>query len=73
QRGVFLEREMISKEDSGSKIDLEEIQKTSSKVSKPSQDPQFYYDFHIEEDNISDNTLSELNEPANNKEVMASP
>ncbi|GJY33857.1 hypothetical protein Tco_0418326 [Tanacetum coccineum] len=28
QRGVFLEREMISKEDSGSKIDLEEIQES---------------------------------------------
>ncbi|GJT36861.1 retrotransposon protein, putative, ty1-copia subclass [Tanacetum coccineum] len=29
QRGVFLKREMISKEDSGSKIDLEEIQKSA--------------------------------------------
>ncbi|GJX09800.1 putative RNA-directed DNA polymerase [Tanacetum coccineum] len=29
QRGVFLEREMISKEDSGSKIDLEEIQESA--------------------------------------------
>ncbi|GJS47988.1 hypothetical protein Tco_0598109 [Tanacetum coccineum] len=28
QRGVFLEREMISKEDNGSKIDLEEIQES---------------------------------------------
>ncbi|GJT81406.1 retrotransposon protein, putative, ty1-copia subclass [Tanacetum coccineum] len=28
RRGVFLEREMISKEDSGSKIDLEEIQES---------------------------------------------
>nr|GEU46717.1 hypothetical protein [Tanacetum cinerariifolium] len=103
-RGVFLESEMISKEDSGSKIDLEEIQestdgelivntdtqqevvtpikpndislpirKTSSKVSKPSQDPQFYYGFLIEEDKISDSTLTELNEPANYKEPMASP
>ncbi|GKB46369.1 retrotransposon protein, putative, ty1-copia subclass, partial [Tanacetum coccineum] len=101
QRGVFLEREMISKEDSGSKIDLEEIQesadeepivntntqqevvtlvkpddislpirRTSSRVSKP---PQFYYGFHIEEDKISDSTLSELDEPANYKEAMASP
>nr|GEV53721.1 hypothetical protein [Tanacetum cinerariifolium] len=31
QRGVFLEREMISKEDSGSKIDLEKIQKSVDK------------------------------------------
>ncbi|GJS04091.1 putative RNA-directed DNA polymerase [Tanacetum coccineum] len=104
RRGVFLEREMISKEDSGSKIDLEEIQesvdeepiittdtqqevvtpvkpddisllirRTSSRVSKPSQDPQFYYGFHIEEDKISDSTLTELNKPANYKEAMASP
>ncbi|GJS95092.1 retrotransposon protein, putative, ty1-copia subclass [Tanacetum coccineum] len=104
RRGVFLEREMISKEDSGSKIDLEEIQesvdeepivntntqqevvtpvepddislpirRTSSRVSKPSQDPQFYNGFHIEEDKISDSTLTELNEPANYKEAMASP
>ncbi|GJS14586.1 retrotransposon protein, putative, ty1-copia subclass [Tanacetum coccineum] len=29
RRGVFLEREMISKEDSGSKIDLEEIQESA--------------------------------------------
>ncbi|GJQ97540.1 hypothetical protein Tco_0008679 [Tanacetum coccineum] len=101
RRGVFLEREMVSKEDSGSKIDLEEIQesfdeepivntdtqpevvtpvkpddislpihRTSSRVRKP---PQFYYGFHIEEDKISDSTLSELDEPANYKEAMASP
>ncbi|GKD12310.1 putative RNA-directed DNA polymerase [Tanacetum coccineum] len=101
RRGVFLEREMISKEDSGSKIDLEEIQesgdeepivntdtqpevvtpgkpddislpnrRTSGRDSKP---PQFYYDFHIEEDKISDSTLSELDEPTNYKEAMASP
>ncbi|GJT18103.1 hypothetical protein Tco_0876809 [Tanacetum coccineum] len=101
RRGVFLEREMISKEDSGSKIDLEKIQesgdeepivntdtqqevvtpikpddislpirKTSGRVSKP---PQFYYGFHIEEDKISDSTLSELDEPTNYKEAMASP
>ncbi|GJR93498.1 retrotransposon protein, putative, ty1-copia subclass [Tanacetum coccineum] len=101
RRGVFLEREMISKEDSESKIYLEEIQesaneepivntntqpevvtpikpddislpirKTSGRVSKPTQ---FYYGFHIEEDKISDSTLSELDEPANYKEVMESP
>nr|GEZ27659.1 hypothetical protein [Tanacetum cinerariifolium] len=98
QRGVFLEREMISKKDSGSKIDLEQIQKssdeepiintqpkvvtpvkpddislpirrTSGRVNKP---PQFYYGFHIKEDKISDSTLSELDEPANYKEAMAS-
>nr|GEY24810.1 hypothetical protein [Tanacetum cinerariifolium] len=100
RRRVFLGREMIPKEDSGSKIYLKEIQesvdeepivntdtqrevvtpvepddiplpisKTSGKVSKP---PQFYYGFHIEEDKISDSTLSELDEPANYKEAMAS-
>ncbi|GKD72507.1 retrotransposon protein, putative, ty1-copia subclass [Tanacetum coccineum] len=37
---------------------------------KPSQ---FYYGFHIEEDKISDSTLSELDEPVNYKEAMASP
>ncbi|KAJ9564428.1 hypothetical protein OSB04_000394 [Centaurea solstitialis] len=103
RRGKFLDREMISKEDSGSKIDLEEIQESTdeepivnidtqqevgtpvepndislplrrtSRVSKPSQDPQFYYGFHIEEDKISDNTLIDLNEPANYKEAMAIP
>ncbi|GKA71535.1 retrotransposon protein, putative, ty1-copia subclass [Tanacetum coccineum] len=101
RRGVFLEREMISKEDSGSKIDLEEIQessdeepivntntqpkmvtpvkphdislpirRTSGRVSKP---PQFYYGFHIEDDKISDSTLSELDKLANYKEAMANP
>ncbi|GJX47971.1 retrotransposon protein, putative, ty1-copia subclass [Tanacetum coccineum] len=55
RRGVFLEREMISKEDNGSKIDLEEIQESADeepiveRVSKPSQDPQFYYRFPKEE------------------------
>ncbi|GKC77769.1 hypothetical protein Tco_1128543 [Tanacetum coccineum] len=44
QRGVFLEREMISKEDSGSKINLEEIQESTDK------EPIFYYGFHIELD-----------------------
>ncbi|GJW09801.1 hypothetical protein Tco_1575628 [Tanacetum coccineum] len=93
-------REMIYKEDNGSKIDLEEIQefadeepivntntqqevvtpvkpddislpirRTSGRVSKP---PRFYYGFHIEEDKISDSTLSELDEPTNYKEAMAS-
>ncbi|GKF14538.1 hypothetical protein Tco_0056000 [Tanacetum coccineum] len=45
------------------------IRRTSSRVSKP---PQFYYGFHIKEDKISDSTLSELDEPANYKEAMAS-
>nr|GEU70169.1 hypothetical protein [Tanacetum cinerariifolium] len=85
---------MISKEDSGSKIDLEEIQESADEEpivntdtqpevvtpvkpddialpirSKPSQ---FYYGFHIAEDKISDTTLSELDDPANYKEAMAS-
>ncbi|GJV20554.1 hypothetical protein Tco_1369574 [Tanacetum coccineum] len=46
------------------------IGKTTGRVSKP---PQFYYGFHIEEDKISDSTLSELDKPANYKEAMASP
>nr|GEW85762.1 hypothetical protein [Tanacetum cinerariifolium] len=46
------------------------IRKTSGRVSKP---PRLYYSFHIEGDKISDSTLSELDEPANYKEAMASP
>ncbi|GJU96980.1 putative RNA-directed DNA polymerase [Tanacetum coccineum] len=46
------------------------ISRTSGRVSKP---PQFYYGFHIKEDKISDSTLSELDEPTNYKEAMASP
>ncbi|GJU39483.1 retrotransposon protein, putative, ty1-copia subclass [Tanacetum coccineum] len=46
------------------------FKRTSGRVNKP---PQFYYGFHIEEDKISDSTLSELDEPANYKEAMASP
>ncbi|GJT27883.1 retrotransposon protein, putative, ty1-copia subclass [Tanacetum coccineum] len=49
------------------------IRRKSNRVSKPSHDPQFYYDFHIEEDKISDSTLIDLNEPANYKEAMACP
>ncbi|GJR71161.1 retrotransposon protein, putative, ty1-copia subclass [Tanacetum coccineum] len=45
------------------------IRRTSGRVSKP---PQFYYGFHIEEDKISDSTLSKLDESANYKEAMAS-
>ncbi|GKF16062.1 hypothetical protein Tco_0057524, partial [Tanacetum coccineum] len=46
------------------------IHRTSGRVIKP---PQFYYGLHIEEDKISDSTLSELNEPTNYKKAMASP
>nr|GEX43533.1 hypothetical protein [Tanacetum cinerariifolium] len=49
------------------------IGKTSSRVSKAHQYPRFYYGFHNKEDTISDSTLSELDEPANYKEAMASP
>nr|GEX34465.1 integrase, catalytic region, zinc finger, CCHC-type, peptidase aspartic, catalytic [Tanacetum cinerariifolium] len=75
RRGLLLEREMISKEDSGSKIDLEEIQESTDEEPKVNTNTQqeFYYVFHIEEDKISDSTLSELDEPANYKEAMASP
>ncbi|GJW83992.1 retrotransposon protein, putative, ty1-copia subclass [Tanacetum coccineum] len=76
QRGVFLKREMISKEDSGSKIDLEEIQKSADEEPIVNTNPQhevFYYGFDNEEDKISDSTLSELDNPANYKEVMANP
>ncbi|GJZ02339.1 retrotransposon protein, putative, ty1-copia subclass [Tanacetum coccineum] len=76
RRGVFLKREMISKEDSGSKIHLEEIQESVDKepiVNTDTQQEVFYYGFHVEKDKISDSTLTELNEPANYKEEMASP
>ncbi|GJR79389.1 retrotransposon protein, putative, ty1-copia subclass [Tanacetum coccineum] len=45
------------------------IRRTNGRVRKP---PQFYYGFHIEKDKISNSTLSELDEPANYKEAMAS-
>nr|GEZ22297.1 hypothetical protein [Tanacetum cinerariifolium] len=66
RRGVFLEREIISKEDSGSKIDLEEIQESTDEETIVNTDTQ------QEDDKISDSTLSELDEPANYKEAMAS-
>ncbi|GJZ98265.1 retrotransposon protein, putative, ty1-copia subclass [Tanacetum coccineum] len=66
QRRVFLEREKISKEDSGSKIDLEEIPKSTD------EEPIVNTDTQLEVDKISDSTLSELDEPANYKEAMAS-
>ncbi|GJX95458.1 retrotransposon protein, putative, ty1-copia subclass [Tanacetum coccineum] len=67
RRGVFLKREMISKEDSGSKIYLKEIQESADKehiVNTATQQEVVTP--------ISDSTLSELDEPANYKEVMAS-
>ncbi|GKA92010.1 retrotransposon protein, putative, ty1-copia subclass [Tanacetum coccineum] len=77
RRGVFLEREMISKKDSVvTPVEPNDVSlpiHRTSRVSKPPQNPQFYYGFHIEEDKISDSTLSELDEPANYKEAMASP
>ncbi|GJZ90612.1 retrotransposon protein, putative, ty1-copia subclass [Tanacetum coccineum] len=62
QRGVFLEREMISKDDNGSKIDLEEIQESANEEPIVNTNTQ-----------QSNSTLSELDEPANYKEAMASP
>ncbi|GKF32833.1 retrotransposon protein, putative, ty1-copia subclass, partial [Tanacetum coccineum] len=63
RRGVLLEREMISKEDSESKIDLEEIQESTDK------EPIVKLTLNKK----CDSTLSELDEPANYKEAMASP
>ncbi|GKD67765.1 retrotransposon protein, putative, ty1-copia subclass [Tanacetum coccineum] len=65
QRGVFLEREMISKDDNGSKIDLEEIQESAN------EEP--IVNTNTQQSKISNSTLSELDEPANYKEAMASP
>ncbi|GKB21994.1 hypothetical protein Tco_0855917 [Tanacetum coccineum] len=77
RRGVFLEREMISKEDSGSKIDLEEIQESVDEEPIVNTDSQQEVVTPVEpndtEDKISDSTLSDLDELANYKEAMASP
>ncbi|GJW73480.1 retrotransposon protein, putative, ty1-copia subclass [Tanacetum coccineum] len=81
RRGVFLERDIISKEDSGSKIDLEEIKESVNEEPIVNTDSQQEVvtpvepndGFHIEEDKISDSTLSELDKPTNYKEAMASP
>ncbi|GKA66546.1 retrotransposon protein, putative, ty1-copia subclass [Tanacetum coccineum] len=54
-------------------LNLVPTKKVSKTPLRSPQDPQFYYDFHIEEDKISDSTLSELDEPTNYKEAMASP
>ncbi|GJW88233.1 retrotransposon protein, putative, ty1-copia subclass [Tanacetum coccineum] len=83
QRRVFLEREMISKEDSGTKIDLEEIQEsayeepiintnTQQEVVTPVEPDDISLSIRRTKDKISDGTLTELNEPANYKEAMAS-
>ncbi|GJW28492.1 retrotransposon protein, putative, ty1-copia subclass [Tanacetum coccineum] len=83
RRGVFLEREMISKEDSGSKIDLKEIQEsaneepiintnTQQEVVTPVETDDISLPVRRTKDKISDSTLTELNKPANYKEVMAS-
>ncbi|GKA98765.1 retrotransposon protein, putative, ty1-copia subclass [Tanacetum coccineum] len=63
-------REMISKEDSGSKIDLEEIQEYADEEPIVNTDTQQEV---VTPDKISDSTLSELDEPANYKEAMTSP
>ncbi|GJX43651.1 putative RNA-directed DNA polymerase [Tanacetum coccineum] len=65
RRVVFLERDMISNEDTGSKINLEEIQESGDEEPIVNTDTQ--------QEVISDSTLSELDEPANYKEAMASP
>ncbi|GJX19264.1 retrotransposon protein, putative, ty1-copia subclass [Tanacetum coccineum] len=65
RRVVFLERDVISNEDTGSKINLEEIQESSDEEPIVNTDTQ--------QEVISDSTLSELDEPANYKEAMASP
>ncbi|GJZ45060.1 retrotransposon protein, putative, ty1-copia subclass [Tanacetum coccineum] len=69
-KGVFLEREMISTEDSRSKIDLEKIQESVNEEPILNIDTQQEV---VTPDKISDSTLSELDEPANYKEAMASP
>ncbi|GKD94504.1 retrotransposon protein, putative, ty1-copia subclass [Tanacetum coccineum] len=60
RRGVFLEREMISKEDSRKQVVESASLLSSTMVS-------------ILKRIISDSTLSELDEPANYKEAMVSP
>ncbi|GJZ58304.1 retrotransposon protein, putative, ty1-copia subclass [Tanacetum coccineum] len=79
RRGVFLEREMISKENSGSKIDLEEIQESADEepiVNTPDPHATKRGGAHMSNslmDKISDSTLSELDEPVDYKEAMANP
>ncbi|GJU48979.1 putative reverse transcriptase domain-containing protein [Tanacetum coccineum] len=72
-------KKKISKEDSRSKLDLEEIQESADEEpivntdTQPDKPPQFYYGFLIEEDKISDSTLRELDKPVNYTEEMSSP
>ncbi|KAJ9551125.1 hypothetical protein OSB04_015170 [Centaurea solstitialis] len=53
RRGVFLERELISKEDSGSNIDLEEIQETTNDEPIVDTSPQHEVESPVEETNIT--------------------
>nr|GEV65250.1 hypothetical protein [Tanacetum cinerariifolium] len=53
RRGVFLEREMISKEDSGSKIDLEEIHESADEEPIVNTDTQQEAVTPVEPDDIS--------------------
>nr|GEV46997.1 hypothetical protein [Tanacetum cinerariifolium] len=53
RRGVFPEREMISKEDSGSKIDLEEIQESANKEPIVNTDTQPEVVTTVKHDDIS--------------------
>ena len=53
RRGVFLERELISKEDSGSSINLEEIQETTNDEPIVDNSPQHEAETPVEETNIS--------------------
>ncbi|GKB92018.1 retrotransposon protein, putative, ty1-copia subclass [Tanacetum coccineum] len=79
RRGVFLEREMISKEDSGSKIDLEEIQESVDEEPIVNTDTQQEVVTPVEPDDISlpIRKTSRVrvigDEPANYKKAMASP
>ncbi|GJT61274.1 hypothetical protein Tco_1004807 [Tanacetum coccineum] len=70
RRGAFLKREMISKEESESKIDLEKIQEFVDEEPIVNTDTQPKV---VTPGKISDSTLSELDEPANYKEAMARP
>ncbi|KAJ9535962.1 hypothetical protein OSB04_un000872 [Centaurea solstitialis] len=53
RRGFFLERELISKEDSGSNIDLEEVQETTNDEPIVDTSPQHEVESPVEETNIT--------------------
>ncbi|GJX86808.1 retrotransposon protein, putative, ty1-copia subclass [Tanacetum coccineum] len=76
RRGVFFVREMISKEDNGSKIDLEEIQEFADEEPTVNTDTQQEVVTLVEPDDIplpiAEHVVIELDEPANCKEAMAS-